>query len=98
MGVIRRTLASAEDYRIIWRFIAQDNVDAASRLLRNFDERLAMLAAHPLAGRSRSHLLKNLRSFSVGEYILFYRPVRDGIELLRVIHGTRKFRRAMFKT
>jgi len=97
MSVIRRTLASADDYAEIWRFIAQNNPEAASHMLRRFDETLLMLADHPLAGQSRSRILKNLRSFSVGKYLIFYRPVPGGIELLRVIHGNRKIGRPFFR-
>jgi len=28
-----------------------------------------------------------LRSFPVGSYIIFYVPVPDGIEIVRVMHG-----------
>nr|WP_148663558.1 type II toxin-antitoxin system RelE/ParE family toxin [Bosea vaviloviae] len=29
----------------------------------------------------------NIRSFPVGNYVLFYRPLADGIELVRVLSG-----------
>ncbi len=32
---------------------------------------------------------RGLRSFTVSPYILFYRPVPDGIRLVRVLHGAR---------
>ena len=97
MGLIRRTLPSANDYTAIWEFIAEKNPQAASDLLRRFDAALAMLADHPLAGRSRSRFSKNLRSFPVGQYLIFYRPISGGIELLRVIHGNRKITRSFFR-
>jgi len=46
-----------------------------------------MLAQTPLAGRSRDDLVSNLRSFPVGNYIIFYTPVSDGIEVVRVMNG-----------
>ena len=52
-----------------------------------------MLSQHPLAGRSREELARNLRGFPVGNYILFYRPMADGIELARVLHGAQDLRR-----
>jgi toxin ParE1/3/4 len=30
-----------------------------------------------------------LRSLSVGNYLIFYRPLADGIEIVRVLHGAR---------
>ena len=35
----------------------------------------------------RGDLLKNLRSFPVGNYVIFYVPISDGIEVVRVMHG-----------
>jgi toxin ParE1/3/4 len=33
-----------------------------------------------------------VRSFPVGNYVVFYRVVTDGIELVRVLHGMRRLR------
>ena len=96
MGRIRRTLAAQQDYLEIWYYIAADNKEAANRVVRAFDAALNMLATHPQAGQRRPRLFPGLRSFSVGRYLLFYRVMPDGIELLRVIHGARKFQRKMF--
>lgn len=40
-------------------------------------------------GRKRDELVPNLRSFPVGNYLIFYRPINQGIEVLRVLHGAR---------
>ena len=37
-----------------------------------------------------------MRSFPVKRYrnyLIFYRPSRDGIEVIRILHGARDFRR-----
>jgi toxin ParE1/3/4 len=52
-----------------------------------------MLAEHPGAGPARDELMRGLRSFPVGNYLLLYRPAIDGIELVRVSHGARNLRR-----
>jgi toxin ParE1/3/4 len=54
-----------------------------------FERQLAMLAAMPGSGRKEPKLAPNLRSFPVGNYLLFYRPIADGIALVRVLHGAR---------
>jgi toxin ParE1/3/4 len=46
-----------------------------------------MLVQNPLAGRERRELIPGLRSFPVGNYVIFYVPVPDGIEVLRVMSG-----------
>lgn len=40
-------------------------------------------------GRMREILSAGLRSFPVGRYVIFYRPLQDGIDVVRVLHGTR---------
>jgi toxin ParE1/3/4 len=40
-------------------------------------------------GRAREELASELRSFPVRRYVVFYRPLVDGIEVVRVLHGAR---------
>ena len=40
-------------------------------------------------GRDRGELAPELRSSLVKPYVLYYRPLDDGIEIIRVIHGSR---------
>ncbi len=93
MGRIERTVRADLDYRDIYHYIAQDNVTAAVGFLRKLDEKLLRASDMPLAGATRPDLGKKVRSWSVGKYLLLYRPIKGGIELLRVIHGARKVRR-----
>jgi len=46
-----------------------------------------MLVENPLAGRVRLDLGANPRSFPVGNYVIFYVPIPDGVEVVRVMHG-----------
>lgn len=92
MAVVRRSPLAEQDFREIWRYIAQDNPDAADRLLRRIDEKLELYAERPNMGTNRSRLARGLRSFPVGNYIVFYRVVAEGIELVRVLHGMRRLR------
>jgi toxin ParE1/3/4 len=73
----------------IWFYIARDNVEAADRFIRAIVSRFPQLADMPHIGRSREELSPHLRSFPVGRYIIFYRPVKDGVEIVRVLHGAR---------
>lgn len=40
-------------------------------------------------GRLRGELATGLRSFPVGRYVIFYRALSNGIEIVRVLHGAR---------
>jgi toxin ParE1/3/4 len=86
--VLKRPLAYA-DLAEIWSFIADDSEDAADRFFAVLEQKFGMLATQPLMGRLRTELVTDLRSFPVGRYVVFYRPMPDGINLLRVLHGAR---------
>jgi toxin ParE1/3/4 len=90
MPVVHRSPLAEQDYRAIWRYIAGDNPDAADRLLLRIDSKLDLYALNPTMGRARDILAPGLRSFPVGDYLVFYRTIPDGIELVRVLHGARQ--------
>ena len=96
MGNVRRSPLAEQDLREIWRYIAADNPDAADRLLHKIDSKLEQYAAQPAMGAPRDSLAPGLRSFPVGRYLVFYRPIPDGIEVARILHGARDLPR-LFK-
>ena len=83
------TEPAEEDLREIAFYIADDTIDAAFSMLDRFTERFEMLASMPQTGRRRDELETNLRSFPEGSYVVFYREVSQGIEIIRVLHGSR---------
>jgi toxin ParE1/3/4 len=40
-------------------------------------------------GRARDELAANVRSFPFGRYVIFYAPMQDGIDVVRVLHSAR---------
>lgn len=84
----KRSQADA-DLDSIWGYIAADNIKAADNLISRIGAVFEMLVQNPLAGRERPELVPGLRSFPVGSYVIFYVPVPDGIEVLRVMSGWR---------
>jgi toxin ParE1/3/4 len=73
----------------IWDYIACDNPAAADRVIALFEQKFLLLSSQPLIGESRDKLQIGLRSFSVGNYVIFYRPMKNSLEVARVIHGAR---------
>ena len=86
--VTRRPLA-ADDIAEVWDYIAEDNLDAADRWIDRLDEQFGLLATQPLMGRARPELGPELRSYPFGRYMIFYAPLADGIDVIRVLHGAR---------
>ena len=93
MPRILRTPEAELDLIEIAAYIEADNPTAADRLLNTFEEKFKLLSEFPGLGRSREELGESVRSFPVGNYIIFYLPLRDGIDVIRVLHGARDFRR-----
>jgi len=73
------------------RYIAQEarSRDVARRFLRVIDTKCATYSAHPELGELRPDLSAEVRCFSIGSYTVFYRALAKGIEVLRVLHGSR---------
>ncbi len=46
-------------------------------------------AALPMVGRARDELAPGVRSFPFGRYVVFYVPLEDGIDVVRMLHGAR---------
>ena len=89
MPVIHRSSGTLLDVAEIALRIARDNPDAADRWMELIDEKFRLLAQMPELGRKRFDLSPELRSLAAGNYVIFYRPVSDGIQVIRVLHGAR---------
>jgi toxin ParE1/3/4 len=89
MARVLRTQRARLDLLEIWLYIAKDNAPAADRLLDRIDRTCRSLAQQPLMGQARPELALDLRSFSVGNYVIYFRPLSDGIEVQRVLSGAR---------
>lgn len=89
-NICRFTTPASRDIETIIDLIADNSgFDAAERFLKKINQKCKTLASFPNMGRKRDELLKNLRSFPVDDYLIFYRPIEEGIEILRVISGYR---------
>ena len=84
-----RTSEAEDDLVQIWAFIAERNLRAAEGLLNTINEKCELLAHSPEIGRRRPELDPDLRSFPVGNYVIYYHRVEDGIEVIRVLHAAR---------
>ncbi|MFN6001471.1 MAG: type II toxin-antitoxin system RelE/ParE family toxin, partial [Dolichospermum sp.] len=70
-------------------YIATDNRIIADRILDQIEAKSQMLAKNPGIGQSRPDISPELRYFTVGNYLILYLEIKDGIEIVRVVHGAR---------
>jgi toxin ParE1/3/4 len=73
----------------IWSYIADDSLANADAFIDKLYQAMQSLARQPGSGRHREELAPGIQSFPLGRYIIFYRPVADALEIVRVLHGAR---------
>jgi toxin ParE1/3/4 len=84
-----------------WLWYAENaSIDVADRFLRAAEKNLKQLANMPESGAPvlvRNPTLRGIRRFPVSDgfekILLFYFPPQHGIDLVRVIHGSRDLER-----
>jgi len=92
---IVRKIQIETDVAEIYDYIDQDSNAAAERFLDAFEATIRRLADMPGIGRrweSDSPRLVDLRVTTIPgfrKYLVFYRPLPDAVEFLRVVHGAR---------
>lgn len=89
MPVIVKSPRAESDLVEIWDFIADDSEARADAFIDRIDRKFVSLASNPGMGRVRNELMEGIRSFAVGRYVIFYRSIPKGIEIVRVLHGAR---------
>ena len=77
----------------IWLHIAQDSPHNADRFLERIQESCWALADFPHMGTGRDELKTGLRCHPVGNYQIFIIPLEDGVDIVRVLHGSRDIER-----
>src|SRR5262249_16232259 len=93
--------AARLDLLAIWNYFSEEvgNIDLADRFRACAEETFAALVRVPGLGRPRRFRrssLKDLRSWRVDhfpKYLVFYRPVESGVEIVRVMHGAQNLPR-----
>jgi len=97
MGQVSFAQSARTDLLEIWVFIAEENLDAADRLLDTLEHEAKTLATQPLMGRARADLGSDIRSWPTSTpYILFYMAQDHGIEVVRVLHHARDVQKTLF--
>ncbi|HEY5313233.1 MAG TPA: type II toxin-antitoxin system RelE/ParE family toxin [Pirellulales bacterium] len=90
MPAVRRKSRADPDLARIVDFIAQDNLSAALAWLDNVEALFRLLASQPEMGqRRKSRRFNDAQRHSHGMYVIYYRPITGGIEVLCVLHAAR---------
>jgi len=83
------TLATADLYENA-EYIARDRPNAAYGWIEKIESTCEMLAENPEVGQQRTTRRHGrCRSFVCGHYVIFFRSVTGGIEVVRIVRGER---------
>jgi plasmid stabilization system protein ParE len=84
------TAEADEDLAGIWKYIAQDNVEAADRWDTKLRDAFEMLARNSRLGHTRTDLTDlPVLFWPVGAYLILYRVRKKRLEIVAVTHGAR---------
>jgi toxin ParE1/3/4 len=93
--------AAKRDLKAHFVYIGADSEEAAFRFLSAAEESFQDLARNPLMGAAcqlRGQRAKSFRRWRVKDfenYLIFYRLLKDGIEIARVMHGARNLEQVL---
>jgi toxin ParE1/3/4 len=94
--MITWTSAAEQDLADIALYLDREaGAEVAQRFIDALDATCALLDAHPYLGPAR-RLRPQVRSLRVAgfrNYLVFYEPSREGIKILRILHGMRDLNR-----
>ena len=84
------SLEALSDLQQIHDYIAQDSPRSAIRLVDRLEQTCLMLADQPSIGIARPEFGAEHRSFLAPgtRYVIIYRPLSDGVEIIHVRHGS----------
>ena len=75
------------DLESISAYFTDVNIEAGEKFLQGFSKRCKQLVSFPNIGRSYDDLQIGLRGLPLEGYIILYRLIEDGIEIVRVVNG-----------
>lgn len=93
-SLVLRPLAKA-DLREIALFIENENPGRGVAYVDEMQATFRLYARTSLMGRARPEISDGLRCFPFGNYVIFYRPIQNGIAVVRVLHGARDIHKVL---
>jgi toxin ParE1/3/4 len=93
MAVAYWTDQARRDLRSIGLYVGrkEHRPAVAARVMREIRKKCDHYARHPLTGTARPDLGEGCRVFSHSRWVVAFRPLDEGIEVLRVFDGSQDY-------
>jgi toxin ParE1/3/4 len=93
--MFRLTPLAETDIEEIALHIAIDSPSAALRWWEDMLEKCRRVGEMPQMGIARPDVRPDLRTFVFSNYLIVYRKIEGGAEIIRVIHGARQWQKLL---
>ncbi len=92
----RYTQRARADLLEIWFTIAPENPGAADSMLDRIEKRVDILSNWPKAGNACPAIAPGARMLVERPYLILYRLIPEGVQIVRVLHGARDIDHALY--
>ena len=91
MATLHFAPRASQDLIDLHDFIARDKPLAALHWIDKIEQKCVAISVNPALGEASPALGLNVRRSFLGRYIIYYRTLADGIDVLRIVAGDRDF-------
>lgn len=77
------------DLEDICNYIAEFNETAANQFIRDIAGKFKLLASNKNIGKRQDNFVVDMRMFPFKKYHIYYFPTENGVEIYRILHGSR---------
>ncbi|MCP4565175.1 MAG: type II toxin-antitoxin system RelE/ParE family toxin [Bosea sp.] len=89
MSFVHYSKRAKQDLLDIWLWIARDNAGLADAVLDCIERRANKLSQHREIGAARPEIGEGARGLVVERWLVLYRLVDSGVQIVRIVDGTR---------
>jgi toxin ParE1/3/4 len=93
---VRYSVRARRDLIDIWIEISEVNPAAADDLYNRLEARMEILRRFPESGPVRPDIAPEARALVELPYLILYRIIPQGVQIVRVLHGARKIDGTLF--
>jgi toxin ParE1/3/4 len=96
VALLRYTKRARADLLDIWLTIALENSEAADTMFDRLEGRGEILLSWPKAGGTCPAIAPEARMLVERPYLILYRLIPEGVQIVRVLHGARDIGSALY--
>jgi toxin ParE1/3/4 len=93
---VRYTVRARRDLIDIWQEVSEVNPAAADDLYNRLEARVEILRRFPQSGPLRPEIAPEARVLIELPYLILYRIIPAGVQIVRVLHGARNIDSTLF--